>query len=254
MEKYICENVFIPLRLMPSHKSEMVSQILFGERYTVIDQAVNWMKIELEFDGYKGWIDKDHVQFLPHNEKRHNYTINRALTCIRPDNTKLAIEPGSEVYDPDFSAGIFYAGNDVYKADKEFSESYISLNESLCDTALRFINSPYLWGGRIPTGIDCSGFTQLVYKIHGIALPRDSFQQAEKGVTVELIKDSRPGDLVFFDNDRGQITHVGMILEEGVVIHASGRVRTDIINQKGIFRKNEGRYTHNLKLIKRILI
>jgi len=254
MEKLICENAFIPLRLMPSHKSEMVSQILFGERYTVIIQAVNWMKIELEFDGYKGWIDKDHVQFLSHNEKRHNYTINRSLTCIRPDNTKLVIEPGSEVYDPDFSAGIFYAGNDVYKTDNIFSESYISVNESLCDTALRFINSPYLWGGRIPTGIDCSGFTQLVYKIHGIALPRDSFQQAEKGETVELIKDSKPGDLVFFDNDRGQITHVGMILDEGVVIHASGRVRTDIIDQKGILRKNEGIYTHNLKLIKRILI
>jgi hypothetical protein len=252
METLICENDFVPLRSGPSHKSEMLSQVLFGEKYVVTDQAGKWIKIKTLFDSYEGWIDLDHLQqSLVHDESK-GYVINRSLLCHKNDGSKLVLEPGSEIYDPDFKVNTFSAGEKIFKAFSDFNDSYISTHESLPETAMRFINSPYIWGGRIPSGIDCSGLTQLVYKIHGIAIPRDSFKQAETGVTVSFINESRPGDLVFFDNERGNISHVGMIFSEGLVIHASGRVRIDNIDHQGIFKPETGKYSHHLRLIKRI--
>ena len=118
---------------------------------------------------------------------------------------------------------------------------------------MRFINSPYIWGGRVPSGLDCSGYTQMLYKIHGYAIPRNSWQQAEAGKQIDFINDAVPGDLVFFDNERGKITHVGMILSQGLVIHASGRVRIDTIDHQGIFKNEIRGYSHNLRMIRRIL-
>jgi cell wall-associated NlpC family hydrolase len=253
METYICENVFVPLRSGPSHKSEMLSQVLFGESYRIIDEAGKWIKIETLFDNYHGWIDLDHLQQTMAISNGKSFVLNRALHCHRNDKTKLILEPGSEIFNPDFEAKTFMAGASTYRAADDFSNNYISTAGSLPDTALRFINSPYIWGGRIPSGIDCSGLTQLVYKIHRIAIPRDSWQQAETGETISFINDAHPGDLVFFDNDRGKISHVGMIFAAGLVIHASGRVRIDAIDHQGIFKQEIGGYSHRLRLIKRII-
>jgi cell wall-associated NlpC family hydrolase len=253
METYICENVFVPLRSGPSHKSEMLSQVIFGESYTIIDQAGKWIKIETQFDNYHGWIDLDHLQHSAIINNGKSLVINRSLLCHKNDKTRLVLEPGSEIFKPDFIAKTFMTGESIFRTTDDFSSSYVSVTESLTDTALRFINSPYIWGGRIPSGIDCSGLTQLVYKIHGTAIPRDSWQQAETGETISFISDARPGDLVFFDNERGKISHVGMIFAAGLVIHASGRVRIDTIDHQGIFKPEIGGYSHRLRLIKRIL-
>jgi len=252
MNKFVCENVFVPLRAMPSHRSEMLSQVLFGEKYSIIDELPGWIKIELEFDGYRGWIDLSHVIHSEDHGTDKKYVLNRSLLCYRPDGSKMVIEAGSEIYEPDFKSKIFRAGENIYRTDSDFSEKYVTAECSLTDTALKFVNSPYIWGGRIPSGIDCSGFTQLVYKIHGITIPRDSWKQAEAGQTIEFLKDSKPGDLVFFDNDLGKISHVGMILSEGLVIHASGRVKVDTIDHHGIFRRDTGKYSHRLRVIKRL--
>jgi hypothetical protein len=253
MERFICENVFVPLRSGPSHKSEMLSQIIFGEKYIVKGEAGKWLKVETLFDSYSGWIDMDHLQHCEDNGNEKSFVINKTLPCLKKDKTMLVLEPGSEIYTPDFKSRTFAAGGNIFKATQEFNKSYITINESITDTAMRFMNSPYIWGGRIPSGIDCSGLTQLVYKIHGISLPRDSGQQAETGETINLLYESRPGDLVFFDNERGTITHVGMIFSEGLVIHASGRVRIDTMDHQGIFKPETGKYSHHLRLIKRIV-
>ena len=253
MEKYICDNIFIPLRSGPTHKSEMLSQILFGEKYIITDSAGKWRKIESLFDGYQGWIDTDHVRQLPDKGDSKGFVLNRNLTCVRDDGTVMVLEPGCEIYEPDFEAVSFLAGEKTYKVTDGFDNSYVSPRGTPADTASRLINSPYIWGGRIPSGIDCSGLTQLVYKIHGIKIPRDSWKQADAGHSVDFLNESKPGDLVFFDNERSQITHVGMILSEGLVIHASGRVRIDRIDHQGIFRQETGKYSHHLRLIKRIV-
>ena len=253
MEKYICDNIFVPLRAAPVHKSEMLSQILFGEKYIITDIAGKWRKIQSLFDSYQGWIDTDHISQLPDPGNSTGFVLNRNLTCSKEDGSILVLEPGCEIYEPDYKARTFKAGGRTYRCGSEFDGNFLKAGGTLADTAARFINSPYIWGGRIPSGIDCSGLTQLVYKIHGITIPRDSWKQADAGRNVDFLNEAKPGDLVFFDNDRGQITHVGMIISEGLVIHASGRVRIDRIDHQGIFRQDTGKYSHHLRLIKRIL-
>lgn len=253
MERFVCENVFVPLRIGPSHKSEMLSQVLFGEKYEVIGEAGHWIKIVTLFDNYTGWIDINHLQNSKVKVSSSGHVLNKALLCFRSDKTKLVLEPGCEIYDPDFSRKTFRAGSNTYVAGDDFSEHHIITNESVTDIGLRFINSPYIWGGRIPSGIDCSGFTQLSYKIAGKPIPRDSWQQAEAGETISFIDEARPGDLVFFD-EMGKISHVGMILSRGLVIHASGRVRIDSIDHQGIFKKEINGYSHHLRTIRRVLV
>ena len=253
MEIFICENVFVPLRLAPSHKSEMLSQVLFGEKYFVTDKAGSWIKIETIFDSYPGWIDTAHIQQSSYDGISNSRVLNRSLLCYKNDKTKIVLEAGCEIFNPDFREKVFYVGKNQFLTRDDFNDNYITTTDSLSDTAMKYINSPYIWGGRIPSGIDCSGLTQLVYKIHGIPIPRDSWKQAETGRNIDFIDQSEPGDLVFFDNDRGKISHVGMILSKGLVIHASGRVRIDSIDHQGIFKSEIGGYSHKLRTIRRIV-
>ena len=254
MDRYICENVFVPLRSGPTHKSEMLSQVLFGEKYEVLDQAGHWMKITTLFDNYNGWIDLDHLQHSVFNEESRGYVLNKSLLCFKNDKTKLVLEAGCEIFSPDFEKKTFMLGQNKYTTEDNFSVGYLENTDSPADIALRFINSPYIWGGRIPSGIDCSGLTQLVYKICGKPIPRDSWKQAETGEMIDFIDEAVPGDLVFFDDEQGKICHVGMILSKGLVIHASGRVRIDIIDHQGIYKKENRKYSHRLRTIRRIQV
>jgi gamma-D-glutamyl-L-lysine dipeptidyl-peptidase len=253
MERYICENIFVPLRSGPTHKSEMLSQVLFGEKYTVTDKSGTWLKIKSSFDNYQGWIDTDHLQHTLDEGTSCGHVLSQSLLCYKNDKTKMILEAGCEIYDPDFEDKVFSIGKNFYKTSPGFSKNYISTNDSLPDIAMKFINSPYIWGGRIPSGIDCSGLTQLAYKIFNIPIARDAADQAGEGTMIDFIDDALPGDLAFFDNERGRISHVGMILSKGRIIHASGRVRIDSVDHQGIFKNEINGYSHNLRTIRRIV-
>ena len=134
---------------------------------------------------------------------------------------------------------------------KELNET--NPKSKLVSTALHYLNSPYLWGGKSPFGIDCSGFVQCVYQLHGIQLPRDAYLQAAHGETLGFIDESEPGDLAFFDNNEGKITHVGIIMPDYHIIHAFGQVRIDRLDQTGIFNSLQNTHTHKLRVIKKIL-
>ncbi len=248
----------IPLRREPSDKSEMVSQLLFGEAFRVIEQKENWHHILTAWDHYEGWIDRK--QYLPISKTTYeNLDKNPA-----PVSTELfqliSDKQTGETFPIVLGSSLpFYSGGECCIEDRFYSFEgsarefeTISARESIVETAMIFQNSPYLWGGRTPLGIDCSGFTQLVFKANGFRMKRDAYQQAEMGEAYSFVEEAQPGDLAFFDNAEGKIVHVGIVITDNRIIHASGKVRVDHFDHYGIFTPERGGYTHNLRVIKNI--
>jgi len=256
----ICNLSVVPCRLEPSDKSEMVTQLLFGEVLKVYEEKrAGWRRIKTAFDEYDCWIDEK--QFVEINETEFERLNTSSITVCaemaniitnETDNSLTPILLGSSL--PSFKDNkirfneyIFqYEGQSIDTSEKQTKDNIVA-------NAMMYLNTPYLWGGRSPFGIDCSGFTQVIYKLNGFKLPRDASQQAEIGDTLSFIEESESGDLAFFDNDEGNIIHVGIMLENNRIIHASGKVRIDKIDHQGIFNTETNTYSHRLRLIKKIL-
>ena len=231
----ICNLAIIPLRAEPSDKSEIVSQVLFGEHFEIIEQLKQWSKIKLQFDDYEGWVDSKQYQKISDTEFKQ---LSEDVIVLNADlieyitgsnNLLIPIPLGSSLS--------FLNHSDLNKENFEFEGTKISgikTKNHIINTAFMFLNAPYLWGGKTPFGIDCSGFTQMVYKLNGYKLLRDASQQAGQGEALSFIEESEPGDLAFFDNEEGKIIHVGIIMENNYIIHASGKVRIDRLDHLGI--------------------
>lgn len=247
-----CNIAMIPLRKQAFHRSEMVSQLLFGEAYEIIEQETEWVYIKSLFDNYHGYIDRHQVALMRENEKIQYYQdyqplIAQATTQLIDlrRNFTFEVPPGSSL--PIGKENIIRLG-----AEK-FEIKSISPSTSMETLMKNFINIPYLWGGRTPLGMDCSGFNQIIYKILGISLERDASLQALQGQTIEKLNNTSPGDMAFFDNKNGIITHTGLLLDQQHIIHCSGKVRIDKIDEKGIFNLEREEYSHKLHSIKRII-
>jgi hypothetical protein len=244
-----CPLTVIPLRAEPSDRAEMVNQILFGETFDVVEQKPKWSKIALHHDGYEGWID--HKQWQPISSRMPDpgYTTELIDLAMEPaTGYPVKILLGS----PLPVGGHFQLGNHQYQYDGQRIAGQKDRAFAV-EQAYLYLNAPYLWGGRTPLGIDCSGLTQMVYRLAGYSIPRDAWQQAQHGQTLSFIEEAQPGDLAFFDNEEGKIIHVGILLADYQIIHASGKVRIDRLDQTGIFNPETGRHTHRLRMIKNIL-
>lgn len=219
----------------------MESQALMGEELSVLDRQEKWTMVRMISDGYEGWIDNKQFAVFYEDEQLLELTapISR---CVNADGSSLWLPAAALV---PASWKLEYPQSSV-----DASASDISL------CAYQFLNAPYLWGGRTILGIDCSGFTQLVFRLNGLSIPRDAYQQAEMGSTISFIEETQIGDLAFFDNAEGRIVHVGIVIRnsEGHVeiIHASGMVRVDALDHQGVFNRETGSYTHKLRIIKRM--
>lgn len=243
------------LRAEPSHKSEMVSQLLLGELCTVVEEKHDWCLINNEVDGYKGWILRSSLQTM--DKQAYELQKKQAVVLV-PDAFYAQIKGGGKMWVPegarlrDFrqvgQRCEFRVGNKELEAEWSPNDP-----QSVVDMAFRMLNTPYLWGGKSIAGIDCSGFTQLCFSICGIQLLRDAAEQATMGIPVEDVSKAREGDLAFFQNDCGRIIHVGIVLKGGKIIHSSGRVRVDKLDDTGIYREQENCYSHKLCCIRRIL-
>lgn len=242
MKHIICPLSYLPIRSEASHKSEQVSQILFGETAVVIAEENDWLQIRMDYDNYEGWLEKKTIIAISTPTNTVN-TIGGFARLVRMNGESLWLSTGSDLS----PALIDTTSATVVTINPELN------NDSLLEIALQFIGTPYLWGGRSFMGIDCSGFVQVAFKAIGVKLPRDASQQIELGNVVQFPSDAKAGDLAFFDNEDGDITHVGLILEAGKIMHASGSVRIDKLDHQGIFNTETGNYTHKLRLIKRII-
>ena len=252
----ICILNAIPLREEANDKSEMVSQILFGETFTITDSENKWVKIILDFDQYEGWVHINQINSLDENEydkikNNNSYTLNDLITFVSDQNNNLqTISLGASL--PFFKDNTFQIIDQKYDLEGVVNHSE-TLKSELVRTAHMYLNTPYLWGGRTPFGIDCSGFTQMVYKINGYKLFRDPFQQASQGEVLSFIEESEPGDLAFFDDEEGEIIHVGIILDNNYIIHCDGKVRIDRLDHSGIYNVDTKRHTHKLRIMKKVI-
>ena len=222
------------MRAEASDRSEQVSQLIFGETYEVLEENETWYCIETNFDQYRGWIDKK--QFSPQVFEVDAHRVYAFPSALQPFENKQILMP----------LGAF--------VPVDFPNQMLKLNEAI-PLFKSYIGVPYVWGGKTNFGYDCSGFTQSFFKTLGYSLKRDAYQQAAEGIDVLLLTEAKTGDLAFFDNAEGRITHVGIIIENNggfEILHASGELRIDTLDHQGINKKSEG-YSHNLRLIRRVL-
>lgn len=257
MEFGISSLSVIPVRQRPEHSAEQVTQLLFGELYQVHEKKETWLRIEITHDKYQGWIHVNQHSELPEQQYKSLGNAPKAVAAelvqtVTNHDKSFPVLIGSTLFE-------FDGMN--FKLDKEkfvysgqaITDTELLTSEHIKKFALKFLNAPYQWGGRNPFGVDCSGLTQIVFKLSGRNLPRDAYQQAEEGKTINFIHEAREGDLAFFKNEENAIVHVGIILNDNQIIHASGRVRIDMIDHFGIFNRELKKYTHQLRIIKRII-
>jgi hypothetical protein len=257
MVSTICPLSIVPVRKEPSDRSEMVSQWLFGETAEILDEQENWSLLRFDHDGYEGWVDNKQLEFTKTPNTDPDLRVIDQATIADLGERQVLLPYGGVV--PFYEDGtILWQGERIpvqavtnHRPDLERAD--------LMEFYLHpFLGAPYLWGGRTPSGVDCSGLTQMIFILMGIYLPRDASEQAAEGDPVELLDLCEPGDLVFFDNDEGAIVHVGIVLtrnDDGDlrVVHASGRVRIDKLDQEGIFNSDTKTYSHRLRMVRRVL-
>jgi hypothetical protein len=249
MQYGVCNLSIVPLRLEPSDKSELVSQVLYGDFFKVLEQRKAWSKIRLAFDGYEGWIDNK--QYKEIDEEQYT-VLNKSEPQLSADLVEFIQDDNHQLYPILLGSSLNALSILNHKHDGN-SVKEVQPKSNLIETAFLYLNSPYLWGGKTPFGIDCSGFTQMVYKLNGYKLLRDASQQATQGEPLSFIEESEPGDLAFFDNNEGIIVHVGIIMKDNYIIHAHGKVRIDRLDHHGIYNVDKKTHTHKLRVIKKII-
>lgn len=246
MQYGICELSIVPVRSEASDISEMVTQLLYGDHFKIIEERKKWVKIRIAFDLYEGWIDKKQVRFITEDfysacDKNAVYSADLIdiITLQKQQIQSICLGSNispSHLLDHHFEGQIFERQN--------------SKRSQILETAMLYLNAPYLWGGKTPFGIDCSGLTQMVYKANRLHLNRDASQQAQQGQTLSFIEETQVGDLAFFDNNEGNIIHVGIIMGNNYIIHAHRKVRVDRIDHTGIFNVDTRTYSHQLRVLK----
>ena len=259
MKYAIACSTVIPLRPEPSEKTEMLTQIMFGEHVEILDMTGNWAKVCNSFDNYEGWIDKKTlVEISEENFKQ----LNQKTLTVFPDlfgyvidenKSTYLISAGCTIPEYDLDKLNFKIGNNIFSFDKPIKYCDCNARETIIKSSRLFLNSPYLWGGKNPFGIDCSGLSQIAYKMAGIRIPRDASKQVKAGIPVSFLENPKQGDLAFFDNEDGIITHVGLLLSSNKIIHSSGKVRIDNIDHQGIYNNDLKKYTHKLRTIMNIV-
>lgn len=251
----------VPLRAGNSERSEMISQLLFGEYVKILEKHEKWLYVENITDGYTGWADIKMINpvtdsvFQKSRQQKTNRLLHPYNIIYNTKTNQSKLLPGGSVIH-DLNGDEFSVDGEIWsliEPDSFVCGKFVDVHRIL-ETAKQYLNAPYLWGGKSVLGIDCSGLVQVVYSVGGYMLPRDASQQVVQGELVDFLSESMPGDLAFFGSEEGDITHVGILIDNASIIHASGWVKIENIDSQGIISSKTGEYTHQLRVIKRIIL
>ncbi len=249
----------IPLRKTAAETSEMTSQLLFGEIVDILESTERWLLIQNQSDKYCGWVDRKMLHLISEQEvhdlrKTSAYKVKSTITsCIRTRSNEQMFVPASSLWYQNDLIGFRIADEIFQIHSSDLTSKTDNRKVIILELAYQFLNAPYLWGGKSILGIDCSGFTQVVFAVAGIQLSRDAFEQATEGQEINSLAEAQACDLAFFENTDGKIIHVGILLNSQQIIHASGWVKIENIDSKGIISTQSGQYSHKLRLIKKII-
>lgn len=251
----ICLQPYIPVRAENSEQSEMVTQLLFGEicRIQNRDSVSRFCNIKNLNDGYEGWIDEKTINFLTDSD--FNKIIDLPIKITRDRQFRVVDKLKCELWLSAGSTLRIEPGNNIYGTLSMYSHDLQELKKRqlMEEASHEWVNVSYIWGGKSTFGTDCSGLIQNIFKQAGLDIPRDAGEQSLQGKSVNFVFEAQPGDLAFFDNEEGIITHVGMILSGNRILHASGKVRIDLFDQQGIYSREKGNYTHKLRLMRNLI-
>jgi cell wall-associated NlpC family hydrolase len=252
MQYAICTVPAAPVRKEPSHRTEMTNQLLFGETMEVLEAKDEWFKIRSLYDDYEGWLTYHLISEV--NEqvatKPLEYVAISDLNLLLFHGNVMKITAGSHLTCYNIHTNELWTGEWEYHGSVKNLKGAFTGND-IVRFADEWLNAPYLWGGKTFMGVDCSGFVQTVFKLFGVKLLRDAYQQAEQGMVVKSLEKAKEGDVAFFHNENGRVTHVGILLSSTQIIHASGKVRIDTLDEQGIVNRDNGKRTHQLHSIKR---
>jgi hypothetical protein len=251
MDIGICIVPAAPVRKKASHKVEMVNQLLFGEAMQIVLRKRNWYKIQSLQDNYEGWIRNNLLMHAEESALDNSFVAVDVINTISIGEANMNVPMGSTLHRLKNGEGKIGAMKYTFKGFS-FNRTDIKPGADITrQLSFQWLNAPYLWGGRTPLGVDCSGFVQVVFKMIGIDLLRDANQQIGQGMKIKKLEEAVCGDLAFFKNKKDKITHVGILLSPTQIIHASGKVRIDEINEKGIIHSETKKQTHSLAGLRR---
>ncbi len=255
MHYALCHLSVVSLRKSPSNRSEQVSQLLFGEVEVMEKKGRQWAKVRCTWDHVIGWVAMN--QLLPITDKEYHAFAENFSYCLdlfQPvyfDDTMVPVTLGARL--PGFDGLRFELNGKICRYTGLAVEKEKLGPAHLLKIAHKLMCAPHQWGGRTPLGIDSSGFVQLVFQMAGIALPRYSHQQVFMGQVIDFVEQAQPGDLAFFENSKGAIAHVGMVLTDGKLVHCWEKVRIDPFDHFGVYNNDTQRYTHKLRVLKRLV-
>lgn len=246
--------------------------MLFGELCTILEEQPRWTHVQLANDGSEGWVDtkmiapiggKDYTAYkkayaaaaMVAYPMTYAVSENNGQTIPLTAGTRLAkyqvtkdeVQGGVVGRFEILGVGFRIDPNMVITGPLPMDEQH------LLQTVRFFLNIPYLWGGKNAMGMDCSGFTQVLMSLFGKTLPRNASEQARCGRAIKDLAHIHAGDLVFFAHEgEERITHVGIAIDRERVIHCSGRVKVEKLDEHGIYSVEQNGYTHQLVAIRRI--
>ncbi|PHI21769.1 hypothetical protein CEQ90_00335 [Lewinellaceae bacterium SD302] len=247
----------VALRAKAKENAELLSQILLGEPLRVISYGKTWSRVQCAEDGFEGYVRSNQIAFvdeLTFLQQKNNPAF--ALDLFSPilgDRNGIQVTLGSRLPDFDGMHLSLGGGRYTYSGQAVMSRDIRTEGELMLKLARRMLFVPHLTGGRTPTGIDAAALIQLVARIVNIQLPRTAEAQVNCGRSVDFIVQCQAADLAFFDDSKGNINHVGLLLPDSRIIHVDDRVRIDAIDHYGIFNYDLGKYTHRLRIVKRLL-